>query len=586
LKKKSDVSVQPERLVPPDAQGAAAPTPRELKTRPAGTGEYWRVIGISLFLAAMIWIVFGQTRGFGFVNYDDDYYVYKNPMVMRGLSLEGILWAFTHIVSDHWHPLTVIVLMLDNQMFGLWAGGYHLVNVMIHAAAAIFLFLMLREMTGALWRSGFVAAVFAIHPLRVESVAWISECKDVLSGMFFMLTLWAYVRYTRDPRSRGRYAMVILWFALGLISKEMLVTAPCVLLLLDYWPLRRLRTLSQFPALLWEKMPLIALSAISCLAAITALKTGNPVISSYPANAPISYLTYLDKLFYPSRLAPLYPIPKGGFPAWQVFDATLLLAAVSGGALFLRRKEPYVLVGWLWYLGMLVPVAGVMQTGDQAYADRYTYLPQIGLYIACAWMAANWAGQFRGRRVLLGAAAAGILCVLPIAARRQTSYWRDSETLWTHALASTEDNYVAHNDLGSFLLRKIEPEAAIAHFQEAVRIKPDYVAALNNLAFVLATCPDARLRNGVRAEGLARYANQLEGGRNPSVLGTLAAAFAEQGRFPEALDIVEQGIQAAKAQGNDALTPPFRRDLKLYQAGQPLRAFRGSPADSSQVPPS
>ncbi len=343
-----------------------------------------------------------------------------------GLTLAGVKWAFTHVLVGHWHPLTVIVLMLDRQLFGFWAGGYHLVNIALHAACVVLLFCALLEMTGAIWRSAFVAALFAIHPLRVESVVWVSECKDVLSGLFFMLTLLAYVRYARQPRSMGRYAMVLLWFTLGLLSKPMLVTLPCVLLLLDYWPLARLRSPSQFPGLLWEKMPLFALSALSSIAAIFALNYGeHPPITTYPANAPIGYTAYLWKTIYPVNLALPYPLPVGGTPGWQTFDALLLLAAITAGVYYLRRRQPFLITGWLWYLGILVPVIGVMQTGNQAYADRYSYLPQIGLFIAVTWMAAEWAGGARVRRTVLGVLAALILCALAAAGWRQVTYWRD-----------------------------------------------------------------------------------------------------------------------------------------------------------------
>ncbi len=292
------------------------------------------VIGVCAALVILVFGVFGQTAGYGFVNFDDDAYVYENPVVSKGLSIAGMRWAFTHVHAGNWHPLTTILHMLDCQVYGLWAGGHHLTNVLLHAACVVLLFLMLREMTGALWRSAFVAAVFAIHPLRVESVAWVSELKDVLSGVFFMLTLWAYVRYARRPGSRGRYAMVALWLALGLMSKPMLVTTPCVLLLLDYWPLGRLRERSQLCGLLWEKAPLFVLAALSCVATLLAQKEAIQPVAAVPlpvraGNAVVAYVIYLGKLVYPSRLAVPYPLPAGGPPAWQVIGAALLLAGLT-----------------------------------------------------------------------------------------------------------------------------------------------------------------------------------------------------------------------------------------------------------------
>ncbi len=464
---------------------------------PAGRSSSWKVIAVSIALAVLVFIPFGQTIRFGFVNFDDPEYVYQNPAVLGGLSLKGVEWALTHAVDDHWHPLTVIVLMLDRQIFGSWAGGYHLVNVTLHAACVIFLFLMLIELTGALWRSAFVAALFAIHPLRVESVAWISECKDVLSGVFFMLTLWAYIRYARRP-GRQRYMWVLLWFALGLMSKPMLVTVPCLLLLLDYWPLRRLQKAKQLPGLLWEKLPLFALSALSCVATILALRTSGTPISTYPWYGVIGAVTYLWKLIYPVGLAVLYPISSDGPPPWDVFNALAILAALTVAAWMLRRKWPYLWMGWLWYLGMLVPVAGVMQTGFQAYADRYTYLPQIGIYIAVTWLVADWAGRATYRRAAIGATGAMALTALLIACYHQVTYWRDSVALWTHTLACTEDNFAGHDNLGNALLDEGRVDQAIAEYREALRIKPDYAESHNNLG-------NALYQQGHFEEAIAQY---------------------------------------------------------------------------------
>ena len=388
-----------------------------LKAR-VGAGRWdqrWRVPAVCLVLAAITFAVFGQTAGFEFVNYDDNSYVYENPVVARGLTLKGAVWALTYGEIGHWHPLTWLTHMADCQVYGLWAGGHHLTNVALHAVAAVLLFLALREMTGSLWRSAFVAAVFAIHPLRVESVAWIAERKDVLSGVFFMLTLWAYARYARQP-SRWRYAAVALAYALGLLCKNTLVTLPFVLLLLDWWPLHRVkldgagggkvgaaRLVALFGGLVKEKIPLFLLSAGSCVA--TALVPEKVLDSDrLPfleriGNALVSYGIYLRQMVFPAGLAIPYLNPPNGLPFWKVALAFVLLAAISISVLACRKRRPYLLVGWLWYLGMLVPAIGFIQISYYAHADRYTYLPGIGLALAGTWAVGDWSsgGNSGGR---------------------------------------------------------------------------------------------------------------------------------------------------------------------------------------------
>ncbi len=352
-----------------------------------------------------------------FVDYDDNRYVYENALVARGLTLNGIAQAFTYGSYDNWDPLTAISHMLDCQFYGLNPGGHHLTNILLHTATVILLFLVLRRMTGFLWRSAFVAAVFAIHPLRVESVAWVAERKDVLSGLFFMLTLWAYVRYVEEFKVQSSkfkvfFGLSLLAFVLGLMSKPMLVTLPFVLLLLDYWPLNRFNRpalaadgagpvdrpghFSVPLRLIIEKIPLLALSIPLCVATVLVEKTGIGSVETFPlhlriGNALISYVTYLCQMFYPVGLAALYPYPAHGLPVWEIITAILVLASISAGVFFWRRKHPYFVVGWLWYLGMLVPVIGLIQVGLQAQADRHTYLPQIGLYLVLTWAAADCA---------------------------------------------------------------------------------------------------------------------------------------------------------------------------------------------------
>src|SRR5208283_2330716 len=475
----------------------------------AGLSDRWLVLGVCIFLAAIIWVVFGQTLRHEFVNYDDDLYVYENPTVTHGLSLEGIEWAFTHSVCANWHPLTMMSHMLDYQLYGLNPGGHHLTNVLLHTATAILLFLVLRRMTGFLWRSAFVAAVFAIHPLRVESVAWVAERKDVLSAFFFMLTLGAYVRYVRRPPSKLRYGVVVLLYALGLLSKNMLVTIPFVLLLLDYWPLNRLSGFSPRVLLrrVAEKIPLFVLAVGSCVAtALIPEKVSAEYTLSFglrSENAMVSYVTYLWQMIHPAGLACLYPNPTNYLPLWQVAGAVGLLLAISGAAWAFRQTHPCLVVGWLWYLGMLIPVIGMVQISYYAHADRYTYLPQIGLYLLLTWAAAELCAGWRHRRVMLGGCATVILMALIFCARAQTAYWRNSELLWTHTLACTSDNFIAQNNLGNALVQEGAVDEAIAHFQKALQIRPDYAEAHNNLG-------NALLQRGAVAEAIVHFQKALQ----------------------------------------------------------------------------
>ena len=456
----------------------------------------YTVTAICVFLLLAVALVFGQTVGYEFVNYDDHQYVYENPQVTGGLIARGIAWAFTSGHANNWHPLTWLSHMLDVQVYGLNAGGHHLTNVLLHAAATILLFLVLWRMTGFLWRSAFVAAVFAVHPLRVESVAWVAERKDVLSGLFFMLTLWAYVGYARRPFSLGRYLTVTVLFGLGLMAKPMLVTLPLVLLLLDYWPLGRMglpaagRSSPFSRRVVIEKLPMLPLAAASCVA--TFIAQGEAVIpvdvipiSSRIANALVSYIAYIGKFFYPMGLAVLYPHPGGGLPIWEVVASTLLLTGISAAALAWRRRFPYLFVGWFWYVGMLVPVIGLVQVGSHSMADRYTYMPQIGLCLSVTWGVAQLAASWRHRRRVCGVTSALVVLVLMGLAWRQTSYWQDSETLWNHALACTANNYIVHNNIGNTLVGLGRLDAAIAHYQKALEIKPEFAAAHNNLGNVL-----------------------------------------------------------------------------------------------------
>lgn len=566
------------------------------------------IVGTCIFLAAITWIVFGQTLGHDFINYDDDAYVYKNPVVSGGLSLHGIRWAFTHSHADNWHPLTSISHMLDCQLYGLKAGGHHFTNVFLHTLAIVLLFLVFREMTGALWRSAFVAALFAIHPLRVESVAWVAERKDVLSGVFFMLTLGAYLRYVRKP-SLARYATMSILFACGLMSKPTLVPVPFVLLLLDYWPLKRE---SKIGKLIIEKIPLLVLSAGSCIATVLAQTRVISSIGDLPLplrinNAAVSCVTYIGQMFWPVKLAVFYPYLYQR-PAWMIALSISLLVGITVAAVMLRRKRGYLFVGWFWYLGMLVPVAGIVQVGLQGHADRYTYLPHIGLSLLVTWGIADLAADWRYRREILSVGAAAVIGALAWRARIQTAFWRDGEILFRRALAVTTYNDVAHTSLGELLLTRDRVDEAIAHLQEAVAIRPELEdepkahnilgiaffrvrdtskgiahwkraleiephnpTAQSNLAWVFATSPEVSVRDGVRAVEMIQDVLQRSGTRTAILLHTLAAAYAECGRFSEAIDTAQDALDLAVVEGNSALAADLQRNIDNYKMNTPLR---------------
>ena len=427
-------------------------SPLNTTAQKGGRDERWQVAGLSLFLAAITVVVFGQTAGFGFINYDDNAYLYENPVVARGLTLKGFAWAFTYGKIGHWHPLTWLTHMADCQFYGLHPGGHHVTNVLLHTATAILLFLVLRQMTGFLWRSAFVAGVFAVHPLRAESVAWLSERKDVLSGLFFMLTLWAYVRYARQPSGR-RYAAVALLLGLGLLCKNMLVTLPFVLLLLDWWPLLRFKAGATFGGLVKEKIPLFLLSAASCVATSLVpekvFHADRVRFAERLANAMVSYVTYLRQMVLPEGLAIPYLFPPDGFPFWNIALTVALLVVITLVALVCRQKRPYLMVGWFWFVGMLIPAIGLVQISYYAHADRYTYLPGIGLALAGTWAVGDWSARWRNRRAVLGSLMVAVIGALMVCGWRQTAFWHDSEALWTHTITCDPRNETAHYNLGA-----------------------------------------------------------------------------------------------------------------------------------------
>ena len=601
---------------------------------------------ICLLLILGVWLGFGRAIEYDFVNYDDDVFVYNNSLVVSGLTAHGLVEVLTRIDQISYYPLCTISFMLDSTLYGLNPSGFHLTNVLLHMANAILLFLVLRGMTGSVWRSALVAAFFAVHPLRAESVVWITERKDVLSGFFFLLTLRAYLSYVRRPFSLVRYAAVFLLYLAGQMSKPMLVSLPFVLLLLDFWPLRRFQTLKAkktITRLILEKIPLLMLAAVFC--GITAWAQRGAISSdtalSVPwrlGNAFYSYAIYIKQLILPVGLAPFYPHQGIRLPLWKIGISVALLAGISWGVFAGRKKYPHLITGWLWYLGMLVPVIGIMQVGLQSHADRYTYLPQIGLVIMAAWCVAV------RRRVWLSSVLVVMVFVgLAAVARRQSAYWCNSETIWTHTLAVTDRNFVAHSNLGSTLLVQGRTKESIRHFEQAIELgakqaqiynnlgfaladtgdyegavrqylkalsidpdraeilknladafsalgdterairlyelaidqSPDSSDALQGLAWILAAGSNASFRNGARAVALAEKSDTLCCGRDVSVLCTLAAAYAEAGRFPMAVTVAHRALALAVERKDSETVERIRQQLGLYERQEPYHELPG-----------
>lgn len=549
-----------------------------------------QVVLVYLFLGAITWLIFGQTVRHDFVNFDDHVYIYDNPLVTGGLTTSGIVSAFTHPHARNWHPLTTISHMLDCQLYGLNAGGHHFTSVALHTIAVLLLFRVLRGITGALWPSALVAALFAIHPLHVESVAWVSERKDVLSAVLFMLTLAAYVRYARAP-SLWRYFIVLMIFALGLMSKPMLVTVPFVFLLLDYWPLRRFDKVERFKPgrgitsslnqglgfLFLEKTPLLVLSGLSCLVTIWAQNQATGSLEQLPftwrlSNALVSHIEYLRQTFWPARLAVFYPYPNNPVSIWKVTLASAFLLTVSAMAIFLRKKRPYVLTGWFWYVGMLVPVIGIVQIGEQGHADRYTYLPHIGLFLLIVWGAADLAKTWHLRREYLWLAATLTIAVLSYGAAVQTSFWKNSERLWDHTLSVTSNNDFAHNNLGFFHLRRGELDKAISHFETALKIRSGKSQTRYNLgtALVHVNLANALAREGRPEEAIVHYeqAVKLRPDYGDAYYNFGSVLF-QQGRIDDA---IAQWQKALAIQPNDAAAHTSLGNA-LLQKGLPEQAI-------------
>ena len=600
------------------ATTAAANEPDSSAPRGAGEQGLRRRGPLCLCLALVTLAVYLPTARNDFVNYDDSDYVTENRHVKAGLTLETASWAFKTRHASNWHPLTWLSHALDCQLFGVNAPPMHLVSALLHAANTVLLFLVLRGLTGALWRSALVAALFGLHPLHVESVAWISERKDLLSGLFFLLTIWAYGRYAqgRRPKAEDRekpearspkpeqpaheaadhatpstlhawryYALALLSYALGLMSKPMLVTTPFVLLLLDYWPLGRLASLepqvqglkSAQPAtrntgdapcipehtrksynairILLEKVPFLALSIGSSIVTFRVQRAGGAVstvltFGQHIANALVSYGRYVRKMFWPDDLSVLYPHP-GHWPWWQVLACAALLAAVTVLVALTRRTRPYLLVGWLWFLGTLVPVIGLVQVGIQSMADRYTYIPLIGLFIMLVWGLGELAAARLPadlRRSAPTAAAGLALAGCAVMTFRQVHYWQNTETLFRRAVQVTKDNYLAHNNLGFYYSAKGRKAEAMQEYQLSLKINPSYEDALNNLGYALA---------GERkfTEAIPLYEAALRTRpKNAEVNNNLGNALSETGKLDDAirhyLIALEQNPEHADAHNN------------------------------------
>jgi len=646
---------------------------------------------LTLTLGAFARVIFCD-----FVNYDDNDYVTANAIVQRGLTWEGLAWAFGNLHGDktYWHPLTWLSHMLDCQLFGLRPAPHHLMSLLFHALNVALLFLVLKRMTGSLWRSAVVAAFWAVHPLQVDSVAWITERKNLLSTSFWLLTMAAYVRYAEKPGAL-RYLLVLAGMALGLMCKPVLVTLPCALLLLDFWPLGRFGFARRASApgppaaiscpvasagrLFLEKVPLLAMAGVVSWITVSAhaglnitqASSGLPVILRVE-NAIVSYARYLKKVVWPNDLAVLYPHP-GVWPAEVVWGSAFLLLAIMSIAVWRARREPAGLVGWLWFLGVLVPAIGILQIGIQAMADRFIYQPLIGLLVALVWVGAEWAGDSRLQQKFLRALTVMALLGCTLLTWRQIGFWKDSIRLYEHAIEVTRNNYVIESNLaftlrdagrleearahalaavqanpnhfpsylllaliseeqnrpeaaavfyqkalafqprwpdalkgygkilvrlgrpeearvpwdaaaalvpldpeiqlllGSLLAGQRKPAEAILHYREATRLAPQWPQALNDLAWLLATQPDARYRDGAEAVRLAERACTLSQRRQTLFLGTLAAAYAEAGRFDEAVQTAEQAIATATAAKESALATTNARLLEFYRARKPYR---------------
>jgi protein O-mannosyl-transferase len=511
-------------------------------------------IVICMFLMVATFCIYSQVQDHEFINYDDNFYITNNVNVQAGFTIESVKWAFTNFNAAFWFPMTWFSYMLDYQLYGLNPSGYLLTNLFFHIANSLLLFLVLFRMTGAIWQSAFVATMFAFHPINIESVAWAAERKNVLSTLFWLLTMWAYIHYAEKPTVK-RYGFVFLFFAMGLMSKPMLVTLPFVLLLLDYWPLRRLKfeqerggseisekdtaKISEFFRLVLEKIPLFLLTAAFSIVTFIAQKShGNMGRTLYSenltltirlTNAIVSYLEYLGKMIWPSGLSVFYPHPGNTLVVWKGILCGVVLVSITIISIRLIKKAPYFAVGWFWYLGTLVPVIGLVPVGSYAMADRYTYVPLIGIFIVVAWglpeLVAKWSS---GGKVLAILAAIWIPALM-LMTWMQVGHWKNTITIFKHAIRVTDNNAVAHNNLGVALFSERKLEESISHFKTAIKIKPYYADPHYNLG-------NAFLSTGRTKEAIFHYktATSLKPG-DVDAHFNLGNAFVRTGRTKEAI---------------------------------------------------
>ncbi len=512
------------------------------------------IVSVYSVLILSTLLVFWQVRSFDFINYDDNLFVSENQHILNGLTPDGIIWAFTTPNVGNWLPLTWLSFMLDCRLFGTNPGWMHLVNLLLHLANTLLLFAVLKKMTGSLWPSAFVAAAFALHPMHVESVAWVIERKDVLSTFFFMLTLAAYVGYVRGT-GLFRYLLTILLFVFGLLAKPMLVMLPFVLLLLDYWPLGRFAApqaaaIAERRRILYriiiEKIPFFALAAVSSVITFLVQKGSGAVtdintlsLQSRVANAFLSYAKYIDKMFWPQDLAVFYPFVARTIQSWQVVLCALLMIVVSVLAIRFGRKQKYLFVGWFWFVGTLIPVIGLVQSGAQSYADRYTYIPYIGLFIMIAWGMPELLSKWLYQKIALGIAAAMVLTAMGIGTYRQVGYWKNSSTLFTHAIEVTQNNYLAYCNLGIAYGELGRWQDEIEAYKQAIkiRIKPEDVKAYYNLGNAYAKLGryhDAieALKQAIRIKPDLAEAHYI-----------LGNAYLNLGRYQDAVEAFNQAIR-------------------------------------------
>jgi protein O-mannosyl-transferase len=524
---------------------------------------------VSSALAVLTLLLYWPVSQYKFIVVDDYEYVCQNSIVLRGLSWHGTKWAFWSMYASNWHPLTWLSHMLDCSVYGLFAGGHHLTNVFLHTANTVLLFLVLRRLTGRLWPSALVAALFAWHPLHVESVAWVCERKDVLSTFFLMLTIGAYGRYV-ERQTRGRFLLTLGLFLLGLTAKPMLVTLPCLLLLLDYWPLNRLEVAPGTPAAtkLWlnlvlEKVPFFFVSFLGCALTVAAQSASGAVkrmdeisLAMRIANATSSYGLYLIKTVCPAHLAIFYPLPPT--PPWRLFAASLLLIiGCTGCVLYWRRKFPWLVVGWLWFLGTLVPVIGLVQVGVQSMADRYTYIPSIGLFVMLAWSVDYWIQQKPAARLVAGPVAIIFLLALAFVARIQIGYWRDSIEVFRHALKITASNAFANANLSYSLAEARLGADAVPRYRTILRAQPEDARARRSLAS--ARAETARHDSAaIELSETLKYDPQSE-----TVHNNLGIILSEQGKLDEAMEEFAEAIQL----NPKSPWPYFNQAMTLQKCG-------------------